>query len=131
MNDRTFRLTIVTPEKIIVRNITHIRLKDETAYFGIMKEHIDFLTVLVPSLCYYREASGKETFLAVDGGILSVREGDVMLTSREIYESGDAGRLADIIDSAIAKRQKSERVFTSMLESIERSFVAKAVDLAK
>ncbi len=131
MNDTSFRLTIVTPTKILERDITHIRLKDETAYFGIMKGHIDFLTVLVPSLCYYRDASGKETFLAVDGGILSVRGGKVTLTSRQAYESDNAERLGDIIEGAIAKRKESERSFMSMLESIERSFIEKAVDLTR
>ena len=131
MNNTTFRLTIVTPTKIVERDITHIRLKDETAYFGIMKGHIDFLTVLVPSLCYYRDASGRETFLAVDGGILSVRGGAVTLTSREVYEGDDAERLAEIIEAAIAKRQESERAFITMLESIERSIIEKAVDLTR
>ena len=131
MNNTTFRLTIVTPTKIVERDITHIRLKDETAYFGIMKGHIDFLTVLVPSLCYYRDASGRETFLAVEGGVLSVRGAAVTLTSREVYEGDDAERLAEIIEAAIAKRQESERAFITMLESIERSFIEKAVDLTR
>jgi F-type H+-transporting ATPase subunit epsilon len=131
MSDASFRLTIVTPTKILVRDVTHIRLKDETAYFGIMKGHIDFLTVLAPSLCYYRDASGKETFLAVDGGILSVRGGEVTLTSREVYESDSAERLADIIDGAIAKRQETERALIAMLESIERSYIEKAVNVMR
>ena len=131
MSDQSFRLTIVTPTKIVERDITHIRLKDETAYFGIMKGHIDFLTTLVASLCYYRDASGKDTFLAVDGGILSVRGGEVTLTSREVYEGSDAGRLAEIIEGAIAKRIESERALVTMLESIERSFIEKAAAVTR
>jgi F-type H+-transporting ATPase subunit epsilon len=131
MSDVSFRLTIVTPIKTLERDVTHIRLKDETAYFGIMKGHIDFLTVLVPSLCYYLDASGKETFLAVEGGILSVRGGEVTLTSREVYESDAAERLADIIEGALAKRQETERTFIAMLESIERSFIEKAVNVMR
>jgi F-type H+-transporting ATPase subunit epsilon len=131
MSDASFRLTIVTPAKTLERDVTHIRLKDESAYFGIMKGHIDFLTVLVPSLCYYRDAAGKETFLAVDGGILSVRGGEVTLTSREVYESDTAEGLADIIDGAIAKRKETEKTFIAMLESIERSFLDKAVNVMR
>jgi F-type H+-transporting ATPase subunit epsilon len=131
MNDASFRLTVVTPTKIIERDITHIRLRDDTGYFGIMRGHIDFLTALAPSLGYYRDASGNETFLAVDGGILSVRGGNITLTSREVYESDDAERLADIIESAVAKRRESERSFISMLESIERSFIEKAAEVTR
>jgi F-type H+-transporting ATPase subunit epsilon len=131
MNGASFRLTIVTPSKILERSITHIRVKDDTGYFGIMKGHIDFLTVLAPSLCYYRDASGKETFLAVEGGILSVRGGEVALTSREVYESDAPERLAGIIEGAIAKRRESEQSFVKLLESIERSFIEKAVEIAR
>jgi F-type H+-transporting ATPase subunit epsilon len=131
MSDRSFRLTIVTPTKIVRRDITHIRLKDETGYFGIMKGHTDFLTMLVPSLCYFSDAGGKETFLAVDGGILSVRGDAVTLTSREVYEGDDAERLAGIIETAVAKRTESERALVTMLESIERSFIEKAVAVTR
>jgi F-type H+-transporting ATPase subunit epsilon len=125
MSDLAFRLTVVTPTKIVERDITNIRLKDESAYFGIMKGHCDFLTTLVPSLCYYSDTSGKEIFLAVKGGILSVRSGAVTITSREVYEGDDAGRLAEIIEGAMAKRTESERALVMMLESLEQSFIEK------
>jgi F-type H+-transporting ATPase subunit epsilon len=131
MSDRSFRLTIVTPARTIEREVTHIRLKDETAYFGIMKGHGDFLTMLVPSLCYYSDPAGKETFLAVDGGILSVRDGAVTLTSRQVYEGEDPGQLASLIEGAIAKRNETERSLVAMLESIEHSFIEKAATVAR
>jgi F-type H+-transporting ATPase subunit epsilon len=131
MNDRSFRLTIVTPTKIEEQDVTHVRLRDTTGYFGLMKGHIDFLTMLEPSLCYYSDAGGKETFLAVDGGILSVRGDAVTLTSREVYEGDDAERLAGIIETAVAKRTESERALVTMLESIERSFIEKAVAVTR
>jgi F-type H+-transporting ATPase subunit epsilon len=131
MSNLSFRLTIVTPTTIVERDITHIRLRDETGYFGIMKGHIDLLSVLEPSLCYYSDAVGKETFLAVDGGILSVRDGKVTLTSREIYEGDDAERLAEIIEAAAAKRKQSERALVSLFEGIERSFIEKAAAVTR
>ena len=89
MSAPSFTFRIVTPLKITERQVSHIRLKDETGYFGIMKGHTDFLTVLDPSLCYYTDAAGEEFFLAVDGGVLSMRDGLVSLTSRDIHESDD------------------------------------------
>lgn len=131
MSDGLFRLTIVTPRRIVERDITRIRLKDETAYFGIMREHADFVTVLVPSLGYYLDAEGRETFLAVDGGILSVRRGAVTLTSRQVYEGDTAEKLAAIIDGTVARRRESEGALTAMLERIERSFIEKAARVLK
>jgi F-type H+-transporting ATPase subunit epsilon len=130
MNE-VFRLSVVTPTSIFEREIKHIRLKDETGFFGIMKNHIDFLTVLVPSLCYYRDAKDREMFLAVDGGILDVRGGIASLTSREVHESEDAEKLAEIIEKTILERTGSEQAFREVLKGIERSFMEKTIEFAK
>jgi F-type H+-transporting ATPase subunit epsilon len=131
MSNTSFKLNIVTPKQILERESTYIRFKDETGFFGIMKGHIDFLTVLVPSLCYYRDINDREIFLAVDRGILNVREGVVFLTSREVFESEDAERLSEKIDKTILKRAGSEKAFLKMLEGIERSFMEKTLEFMK
>lgn len=130
MNE-VFRLSVVTPTSMFEREIKHVRLKDETGFFGIMKNHIDFLTVLVPSLCYYRDAKDREMFLAVDGGILDVRGEIASLTSREVYESEDAEKLAEIIEKTILKRTGSEQAFREMLQGIEKSFMEKTIEFVK
>jgi F-type H+-transporting ATPase subunit epsilon len=131
MNNASFRLHIVTPMKTFERDIRSLRLKDETGFFGIMKGHIDFLTVLVPSLCYYTDINDRETFLAIDGGILSVRGEVVTITSREVFESEDAEKLAEMIETTIRKRGESERAFLKMLEGIERSFMEKTIEFTR
>ncbi|MFH1702193.1 MAG: F0F1 ATP synthase subunit epsilon [Nitrospirota bacterium] len=131
MSNTSFKLNIVTPNQILEREITYIRFKDETGFFGILKGHIDFLTILVPSLCYYRDITDREIFLAVDRGILNVREGVVFLTSREVFESEDAERLSEKIDKTILKRSESEKAFLKMLEGIERSFMEKTLEFMK
>jgi F-type H+-transporting ATPase subunit epsilon len=131
MSGSSFRFRIVTPLKITEKNVRHIRLKDGTGFFGIMQDHTDFLTVLEPSLCYYTDAGGEEFFLAVDGGILSIREGAVSLTSREVYESGDADKLAAIIESTVMRRDESETSLRGMLEGIERAFLEKSIAFVK
>lgn len=130
-SSRTFIFRIVTPLKIIEKKVLHVRLKDRTGFFGIMKGHTDFLTVIEPSLCYYTDADKEESFLAVDGGILGIREDLVSLTSREVYESADAGELASIIEKTTAKRDESEIAMRGMLEGIERTFLEKSIVLVK
>jgi F-type H+-transporting ATPase subunit epsilon len=127
MSGSSFKLNIVTPAGIFSRDISHLRLKDESGFLGIMKGHIDFLTVLVPSLCYYRDENGKEMFLAVDEGIFSVRGGVATLTSREIFESEDAEKLAELMESTFEQRRKAEEGLREMLGNIEKSFIEKTV----
>jgi F-type H+-transporting ATPase subunit epsilon len=131
VNNSTFKLKIVTPLKITENDIKYIRLKDATGFLGIMKGHIDFLTVVEPSLCYYLDSNGREVFLAVNGGVLRVKGGEVTLTSLEVFESDDAEKLSGIIEGAVAKRDKSETDVRKTLEGIEKSFTEKTIELAR
>ena len=127
MRDSSFKLHIVTPQKIFEREVQHLRLKDETGFFGIMKGHIDFLTMLVPSLGYYTDINNKEIFLAINGGILSIKGGDVTLTSKEVFESEDAEELSEVIEKSFLKRDKTEQTFLEILKGIEKAFIEKTV----
>jgi F-type H+-transporting ATPase subunit epsilon len=128
MSDSLFTLKIVTPQKITEKRVKTIRLKDETGFFGIMKGHINFVTAIEPSLCYYLDENDREVFLAVYGGIVSIKGGMVTITSREIFESDDAEKLAEIIENTMVKKDSSERSFLNMIKGIERSFMEKTLE---
>jgi F-type H+-transporting ATPase subunit epsilon len=128
MSDSLFTLKIVTPPKITEKRIKALRLKDGSGFFGIMKGHINFATALEPSLCYYLDENGREVFLAVDGGIASIKGGMVTITSRAIFESDDAEKLAEIIDNTMVKKDASELSFLNMIKGIERSFMEKTLE---
>jgi F-type H+-transporting ATPase subunit epsilon len=131
VSNSTFKLKIVTPLKITENDIKYIRLKDATGFLGIMKGHIDFLTVIEPSLCYYIDSNDREIFLAINGGVLRIKGGKVTLTSLEVFESDDAEKLSEIIEGTVAKRDKSETDFHKTLEGIEKSFIEKTLELVR
>lgn len=125
MNGGAFPLEVVTPQRRFSREVVSLRLRDTTGFFGVLRGHAPFLAVLVPSLGYYRDARGKEHFLAVDGGIFRVREGKAVLTSREVFEGDDARSLAEIIETAHSRRDAAESAFAKTIEGIERAFLEK------
>jgi F-type H+-transporting ATPase subunit epsilon len=131
MSDSFFRLQVITPAEIFEREITNIRLRDETGFFGIMKGHIDFLTILLPSLGYYRSSNGREIFLAVNGGILSIRGGIARLISREVFESEEVEMLSKIIENSFLKRGKTEVAFLEMLKGIEKAFIESTIEFER
>ncbi len=131
MSGQSFTLNIITPVRQWQREVSSLRLKDETGFFGILKGHMDFLTVLVPSVGYYTEAGRQEIFLAVDGGLFSVRQGTATLLSREVFESDDAEKLSGVIEEAFKKREEAEKTFSRRLEGIERSFLEKTAELMR
>jgi F-type H+-transporting ATPase subunit epsilon len=131
MSDSLFTLRIVTPPKIIEKQIKAIRLKDGTGFFGIMKGHVNFITAIEPSLSYYIDENDREVFLAVDGGIVNIKGGMVTITSREIFESDDAEKLSEIIENTMVKRDSSESSFRNMIKGIERSFMEKTLEFIR
>jgi F-type H+-transporting ATPase subunit epsilon len=131
MSDSLFTLRIVTPPKITEKRVKAIRLKDGSGFFGIMKGHINFVTAIEPSLCYYLDENDREVFLAVDGGIVSIKGGMVTITSRAIFESNDAEKLSEIIENTMVKRDSSERSFLNMIKGIERSFMEKTLEFVR
>lgn len=131
MNEAAFNITIVTLTGQTEKQVTYLRLKDESGYFGIMKNHADFLTIIEPSLGFYRGINEKEIFIALDGGILTIKSGRVTINTREIFESEDPEKLSRIIDETIVKRRESEASFRNILSGIEDAFIKKTMELKR
>jgi F-type H+-transporting ATPase subunit epsilon len=127
MSAATFPLRVITPQRVFVRDVTGVRLRDRTGLFGVMRGHADFLTVLESSLGSYRTADGQEVFLAVDGGIFSVEGGRGTICSAEVFEGPDAIALAGRIEQTRARREESERIFSLMIEGLGREFMEKTL----
>jgi F-type H+-transporting ATPase subunit epsilon len=131
MNEAAFNITIVTLTGQTEKQITYLRLKDASGYFGIMKNHADFLTIIEPSLGFYRSINEKEFFIALDGGILTIKSGRVTINTREIFESEDPEKLSRTIDETIVKRHESEASFRNILSGIEDAFIKKTMELKR
>lgn len=128
MNGGLFTVRFVTPLDIFEREVLSLRLRDSSGYFGIMKGHADFMTALVPALGFYRDGSGKEVFLAVKGGLVTVRQAEVTVLSREIIESGDADDLSRRLKEGLEEKDRYETAFRDMLSGVEKAFWQKQTE---
>ena len=107
------RLRVATPMAVVVDapDAVAIRAEDGSGHFGILPGHIDFLTVLEPSVVTWRDEHGREHFVAVRGGILTVQEGrTVEVATREAVTGDDLAALqAAVLASMRADAQAEER----------------------
>jgi F-type H+-transporting ATPase subunit epsilon len=90
------KLTVATPLAIVIEteDVVHLRAEDETGAFGILPGHGDFLTVLAVSVVSWRDASGREHFAAVRGGMLAVEGGkEISIATPEAVAGDDLHRL--------------------------------------
>jgi F-type H+-transporting ATPase subunit epsilon len=79
-------LTVTTPGQILVdtSDVAAVRAEDESGSFGILPDHADLLTTLIPSVVRWRASDGTAHFCAVRGGVFTVSAGrNVAVACRE------------------------------------------------
>lgn len=125
------RLDITTPFAPVLRTdeAVHVRAEDSSGAFGILQGHADFLTVLDVSVLTWRDRREREHYVAVRGGMLSVREGgSVTVTTPEAVSGDDLHRLeADVltrfqrhVDEERASRTAAQRLHLAAIRQIMR-----------
>ena len=74
------RLLVTTPVSIVadVDGVVHVRAEDQTGAFGILDGHADFITVLTVSVITWKDAGHQEHHVAVRGGMLTVKNGNLV-----------------------------------------------------
>lgn len=102
----TLHLKIATPAAVLFdsRQVTALRAEDESGSFGILPGHVDFLTVLIPSVLRWHGADGQMHYCAVEEGALRVIDGnEVTIACRD----GVLGGTLEILETQIqAVREK-------------------------
>ena len=102
------RLRVVTPSRMLLdEDVDEVTAPGELGEFGVLPNHIAFLTTLVPGELSYMQGSSKNT-LAVSGGYAEVLDNVMTVLA-------PAAEFADEIDSARAQRAK-ERAEKLMAE---------------
>ncbi len=105
------RFTVTTPFAVVVDadGVAHVRAEDETGAFGILPGHADFLTALSTSVVTWRDAHLVEHHIAVRGGMLEVRGGEVVsIATREAVADEDLGHLKAKVLADFARRRDDE-----------------------
>jgi F-type H+-transporting ATPase subunit epsilon len=95
------RLRVVTPSRMLLdEDVDEVTAPGELGEFGVLPNHIAFLTTLVPGELSYKQGSSKKT-LAVSGGYAEVLDNVMTVLA-------PAAEFADEIDSARAQRAKEQ-----------------------
>jgi len=94
------RLLVTTPMAVLVDadGVRHVRAEDETGAFGILPGHADFITALTVSVITWRNHKDEEHHVAVRGGVLTVRDGDLVeVATREAVGEDTLRRLGRVV----------------------------------
>lgn len=108
MADR-IRLRVVTPSRMLLdEEVDEVTAPGELGEFGVLPNHIAFLTALVPGEMSYKQQGGK-TALAVSGGYAEVLDNVMTVLA-------PAAEFAGEIDAARARqaRERAERTMAGV-----------------
>ncbi|MFC2974426.1 F0F1 ATP synthase subunit epsilon [Azotobacter bryophylli] len=100
-------LLIATPQQILVdcADVVSLRGEDASGGFGLLPGHVDYLTVLEPTVLRWRRASGERGYCAVRGGVLSLSGGELRIACRE----GIVGERLDELAARVQEAREAQR----------------------
>jgi F-type H+-transporting ATPase subunit epsilon len=97
----SFRLRIVTPERLLLdEEVEEVTAPGAAGEFGVLPDHIAFLTALAPGRLIYR-VGAQRTVLAIFGGYAEVADNVMTVLA-------DGAELARQIDLEAARRAQDD-----------------------
>ena len=106
----TFPFRLLTPAGIVFEgDAQEVSAIGPLGEFGVLPEHINFITSLVPGVLEAKLPDGTAMHWVVSGGLAEVKDGvlTVLASSAETPESVDAG-------AAAAEVQEADKKFSSL-----------------
>ncbi|MCL3882940.1 ATPase [Marivita sp. GX14005] len=103
----------------------------EDGRFGILPNHADFVTALVPSVLLLTDEGGRERVFGIDEGVL-VKTGDLVeIAVRRGIESDDLDSVAARVSDSFAAAEDEERMARAALSRLEADMVRSFANLRK
>ncbi|MCL1477296.1 ATPase [Marinobacter sp. M3C] len=99
--------------------------------FGMLPNHTDFVTALVPSVLILTDETGDELFFGIDEGLLVKTGHQVDIAIRRGVQGDSLDTLNDTIQTAFVEVDEEERVARSALSRLEANIVRRFGDLRK
>jgi F-type H+-transporting ATPase subunit epsilon len=104
----SFQLNLVTPTGIVFQGLViEVIAWGPLGQFGVLAEHINFITSLVPGVMEIIEPDGAHEYWVVSGGLAEVREGvmTVLADSAEApakLDATEAAREEELADAKVS-----------------------------
>lgn len=126
------QLKVLTPTSVVVDEPAQkLVAVAENGSFGMLPDHIDFLSSLVPGLFAFTAESGEEVFLAVDEGLLVKRGSDVLVSVRRALRGGELESLRETVDAEFRKLNERQRVARSAVAKLESDFMRRLLEVGE
>ena len=128
----SMRVTLRLPTRTLFEgSVQKLFATAQNGAFGMLPNHTDFVTALVPSVLILTSAEGTETFFGIDEGVLVKAGHQVDIAIRRGVQGKDLETLNETIQAAFIEVDEEERVARSALSRLEAGIVRRFGDLRK
>ncbi len=103
----------------------------ENGAFGMLPNHTDFVTALVPSVLILTKRDGVEQFFGIDEGLLVKKGHQVDIAIRRGVQGEDLDSLNDTVQASFVEMDEEERSARTALSRLEGGIVRRFGDLRK
>lgn len=99
--------------------------------FGILPNHVDLVTALVPSVLMLTQTDGQERIFGIDEGVLVKTGHHIDIAVRRGVASDDLATLRQTVEAAFHAVEDDERVARAALSRLEAHMVRRFAGLRK
>jgi F-type H+-transporting ATPase subunit epsilon len=125
-------LKILLPTEILLdEEVRKVTAEAQNGSFCLLPRHIDLVAALIPGLLSFENREGKETFVAVDEGVLVKYGQDVLVSTRSAVRGGELGELRQIVEERFMVLDEKEKTARTALARIEAGFVRRFLEVQK
>jgi len=126
------QVTLRLPTRTLFEGLaTRLFAEAENGAFGMLPNHIDFVTALVSSVLILTLADGEERIFGIDEGILVKKGHDVDIAIRRGVQGTDLATLKETVQESFVEMDEDERVARSALSRLEAGIVRRFADLQR
>lgn len=124
------RLEVIVPSQVTLdKTVSRIVAEAPDGHFGILPNHGDFVTELVPGILIYEREDGADRFVALHAGTL-VKCGDhVRVAVEKAVEGDDLTWLRERVERDFRHQDDDERAARAALARLEAGMIRRFRDL--
>ena len=126
------KVTVRLPTRVLFEGqATRLTAVAQNGAFGILPNHTDFVTALVPSVLTLRLADGTENIFGLDEGILVKKGHNVAISVLRGVQGDDLSSLKDTIEDSFVQMDEDERQARSAMSRLEANMVRRFAQMQR
>jgi len=124
-------LKVYVPTRIfLVAEVTRVSAEAENGSFTLLPRHVDWAASLVPGILTF-QSGDKESFLAVDEGVLVKCGPDVMVSTRNAIQGENLGELKEAVEGKFRDLDEREKKARSVLARFQADFIRRFMEMER